>query len=210
MSEAIRLASQKRQAIGRNPVRQLRKTGQVPAVLYGHQQDPLAIAVDGRKLEDAMKHHAHFIELDIEGTIETALLQDLQYDVYGLTILHADFLRVDADEPVDVLVGIETRGHPKGAAEGGILQVFVDEMKLRCSPRNIPDVLVVDVSGLALHDQILLKDVALPQGVTLAADQDPDKALCALVAQKLSAEAIAEEAEGPEVIGAKKEETKES
>ena len=203
MSEPIRLATKKRTALGRNAVKQLRVKGQIPSVLYGHKQAPLSIEVEERKLQDALKHHAHFLELEIDGKVETALIQDTQFDVFGQSILHADFLRVDIDEPVDVEIGIELRGHPKGASEGGILQRFLNEIKVRCAPRIIPDFVEVDVSGLGVHEQFLLKDIKLPEGVKLMLD--PEKALCAVVTQKVVEVApVAEAPAAPEVI--KKEE----
>lgn len=203
MSEPIRLATKTRTALGRNAVKHLRKEGHVPSVIYGHKEAPVSISVEERRLQDALKHHVHFLELDLDGTIETALLQDLQYDAFGQHILHADFLRVDIDEPVDVSIGVELRGHPKGASEGGILQRFLNEIRVRCAPRIIPDLVEVDVSGLGVHEQYLLKDVKLPDGVKLV--DDPDKALCAVVTQKIEVVAVAAEAPAaPEVIGEKK------
>jgi large subunit ribosomal protein L25 len=206
MSQAIRLSTEKRAAIGKNAVKQLRKKGLVPGVIYGHGQAPAAIAVAEKALSDALKHHAHFMELDCEGKIETALLQDLQYDVFGQHVVHADFLRVDIDEPVDVVIGVEFVGHPKGASAGGILQRIMDEIKVRCAPRVIPDVITVDVSALDVHQQLLMKDLKLPEGVKLM--EDADKAICAIVTQKVVEAAPAAAAEGavPEVI--KKEEKK--
>jgi large subunit ribosomal protein L25 len=206
MSEAIRLKTNKRSALGRNAVKQLRGEGMVPGILYGHKQDPVAISVAEKPLNDALKHHVHFLELDVDGKIETALLQDLQYDVYGQHVVHADFLRVDIDEPVVVEIEVELTGHPKGASEGGILQRMQNEIKVRCAPRIIPDVIVVDVSALGVHQQILMKDVQLPEGVKLM--EDPEKALCACVTQKVVVEAAPEavEAAAPEVV--KKEEKK--
>ncbi len=202
MSEPIRLATKKREAVGRNAVKHLRAAGTIPSVLYGHKQAPLSIQVEEKKLQDALKHHAHFLELEIDGKVETALIQDTQFDVYGQHILHADFLRVDIDEPVDVEIGIELRGHPKGASEGGILQRFLNEIKVRCPPRIIPDFIEIDVTALGLHEQFLLKDVKLPDGVKLM--MDPEKAVCAVVTQKVVEAAPAAEAPaGPEVIAKK-------
>lgn len=207
MSQAIRLSTEKRAGIGKNAVKQLRQKGLVPGVIYGHGQAPAAIAVAEKALQDALKHHAHFMELDCGGTIETALLQDLQYDVFGQHVIHADFLRVDIDEPVDVVIGVEFVGHPKGASAGGILQRIMDEIKVRCPPRIIPDVVTVDVSALDVHQQLLMKDLKLPEGVKLM--EDPDKAICAIVTQKVveaAPAAAAPEGAAPEVI--KKEEKK--
>lgn len=206
MSQAIRLATEKRAAIGSNAVKQMRKKGLVPGVIYGHGQAPMSISVVEKTLNDALKHHAHFLELEVEGKIETALLQDLQYDVFGQHVIHADFMRVDIDEPVDVMIEVELVGHPKGASEGGILQRMMDEVKVRCAPRIIPDIISVDVSGLGVHQQFLMKDVKLPEGVKLM--EDPEKALCAVVTQKVVEAAPVAAAEGatPEVI--KKEEKK--
>lgn len=211
MSEVIRLATKKRPAGGTNSSVQLRKRGEIPAILYGHKQDALMLSLDATSLERALEKHLHFLELDVDGRVETALLQEVQYDVFGQEVLHADFLRVDIDEPIVVSIGLEFRGHPKGVSEGGVFEHFMVSVRIKCAPRNMPDVIEVGVADLLLHQAIQLKDLKLPAGASLV--DDANKSVCAVVANVPVAAAPVAATEGepaaPEVIGKKKEETPE-
>lgn len=204
----IQLAASPRAGSGRNPSRQLRKSGKVPVVLYGHKKEALSLQVDGFELSRAMAKHVRFVELDVGGTVETALIKDVHHDVYGNEIHHVDFMRVDLDERIVVEVPVELRGMPKGAAEGGVLEHFMNEVKIRCATRDIPEMIEIDVSGLMLHQSILVKDLPLPKGAELA--ENPDKPVCGVVSAYVAPVAAAAPAEGatsaePEVVAKKKE-----
>lgn len=198
MSDIVRLKASRRERLGSNAARQVRKAGRVPAVLYGHGQEPVAFATEARELERLLHTAAHVVEIDLDGSVETALVKDVQYDTYGVRVLHVDFLRVDVTEKVEVGVALEYRGHPKG----GVLEKHLDEVEIRVRADRIPDSLAVDVSGLDVEDVLHARDLELPEGAELATD--PDHIVCVVAAPRgepeAAPEAPEEEAE-PEVVG---------
>ncbi len=220
MAQIQKLESTRRTEIGKHAMKRLRGAGRTPAILYGHGQESVAISLDGRVLRKALDHHARFVELAVDGKVETALVREVEWDTYSQDVLHIDFLRVNADEPIVVTVPIAVRGTPKGAGEGGVLEVFIHELPIKVKPREIPERVEVNVAELKLHDQVLAKQLTLPSGVVLAVDGE--KPVCGVVSVKIYEAPVAAAAEGdaaaataaatptePEVVQKKKEKEEE-
>jgi large subunit ribosomal protein L25 len=188
---------------GSRASRRIRNAGSVPAVIYGHQQDPLHVAVPGRDFANLLKSKVHLFKLELDGKKpEQAIIKDVQYDPFGQQIMHIDFLRVDINEAVEVRVQIEFVGHPKGATEGGILEQFITNVPVRCTPDRIPDSVSVRVDHLGLHESVRMKEIQLPEGVALAGD--PEVVICSCVERYVAPVAVAvEEAVAePATVGA--------
>lgn len=203
MAEITRLNLNGREEIGKNACKQLRKSGKVPVNLYGHGQTPASLTAAQRELSDVLEVDTQFLEVTIDGKAETALIREVQYDTYGQEVLHVDLLRVDADEAVEVEISITLRGIPKGASEGGVLERFLTHARIKVAPRDVPDAFELNVAELGIHDSIQLKDLVLPPKAELA--DDPEKAICAVVAKREEPEPAAEgeepEIAEPEVAG---------
>src|SRR5262249_7255535 len=114
MAEAVKFVAGPRAGRGSHQSRQLRRTGQVPAVLYGHKELTLALAVDGVELEKAIRRGVRVIDLVAGGKEEKALIKDVQWDHLGKELLHIDFARVSLDERIVVTVHLEIRGNAPG------------------------------------------------------------------------------------------------
>jgi large subunit ribosomal protein L25 len=202
------LRAEARSQPGSRASRRIRDGGSVPAVIYGHRQDPLHVAVPSREFSNLLKHKVHLFKLDLDGKkTEQAIIKDVQYDPFGQQIMHIDFLRVDINEAVEVRVQLEFVGHPKGAAEGGILEQFITNIPVRCTPDRIPDSIPVGVEHLGLHESVRMKDVQLPEGVTLAGD--PELVVCSCVERYVAPTPVAgaeEAAAEPATVGGEKKE----
>ena len=206
MAQVTKLSAAKRDASGSRAAGVMRRGGRIPVVLYGHKQDAVALSIDAHDFGAALDNNAQFVELETDGAPETAVIREVQYDTYGQNVLHVDFVRVDIDEPIVVPVAVELRGHPKGLSEGGVLERQMTDVKVRCSPRNMPERIEINIAELGLHDAVLLKDLPLPEGAEIV--DDPEKPVCTVVAgrhEEEEAEPAVEAAEGPEVIGEKKD-----
>ena len=202
--ELTKLEVAKRDATGTNAVRALRKQGRVPGVLYGHKEAVISFSTDERALEDILDQHAQFVEVDLDGSAETAIIRDVQYDTWGQKVLHVDFVRVDANEAIEVPVGISYFGIPKGVNEGGVLNQQMNEVHIRCVPRLIPAQIEINVKSLGVGDMIYAKDIPIPEGAELM--DDPERVCCAVESQKVDVDEVAEAEDGeaePEVIGEK-------
>jgi len=208
MAETMILKASRREGLGSRVSRKLREQGQVPAIVYGHKTEPVAVALDYHLLELEIKHHHRLLDVDMEGRPEKLLIKEVQYNYLGDKILHVDLTRVDLDERVTVEVSIELRGAPVGVAEGGVLEQVAAEIEVECAVTNIPENIRVQVNDLKVGDTLTAGNVALPEGVTLASDPDMVIATVRVMAEEPEAVAAPVESETtePEIIAREKKE----
>jgi large subunit ribosomal protein L25 len=193
---------QKNKGTGSRVSRKLRKQGKIPAIIYGHKQAPVPVAVPRDSVWEMIKRSTHLAELSMDSGTETVLVRDVQWDHLGKEIIHLDFSRVSADETIETEVRLEIRGSAAGVLEGGTLEVLVHELKVKCRANAIPDSIRVEVGHLKLDEAIHAKDIAVPEGVTI--DGDPEMLVMHVVSRAPTVE-TAPGAEGetqsqPEVI----------
>jgi large subunit ribosomal protein L25 len=192
-----------RSAPGRKGTLQLRKHGKVPGVVYGLAKENIAIELGAKETERAIHSGAHLVDINLNGSIEHVLIQDVQYDHLQMAIEHVDFMRIDPTHKVRVKVPLDFRGTPKGAKEGGILEVQIAELEVEVLPLEIPDQIRFSVEHLEIHGLVHAKEIPLPAGARLL--NPPDQILCQVRTVK-EAEPEAAVATGPaepEVIGKK-------
>ncbi len=165
MAEVVQV--QKRECgLGTAASRRLRKTGQVPAVLYGHKQDNEHLTLTQKTVDSILRHHSKIVEL--QGAVsETALVSDLQFDALGIDVLHIDLQRVDMNERVSVTVPIKFKGDPVGGKTGGIAIENAHEVEIQCPAVAIPDSIVLNVTSVKLGENRNAGDLALPENVEL-------------------------------------------
>ncbi|MFL6531505.1 MAG: 50S ribosomal protein L25 [Chthoniobacterales bacterium] len=206
MAKQVKLSAQRRTAIGRSAVRKLKTIGAVPAVIYGAKAQPETLQVSKREI-NAMLAHASgeniLVELEIDGGNRLAMVQEVQHSPLGGDVLHIDFHAVSMDEMIEADVPLETAGIANGVKNfGGLLEQNLRALSIECLPRDLPDVITVDVSALNIGDAIHVRDIPLPQGVT--AKSPADLTAISVVAPTVE-EAPAEVAPtAPEVITEKK------
>jgi len=202
------LKASRRDEIGTRRVKPLRRRGLIPAVVYGHGEQPVAITLSQHDVGVAVAHGERLLEMELDGAMQNVLLKEVQYDPMGQEILHVDLTRVDLDETVKVTVPIVLRGTPVGQADGGVLHQINSQVTIECTVRSIPEDIRASVAEMKLDDVLYMKDLSLPEGAKLMDDGGAIVAIVSLVAEEKVAEpeevAAAAPAE-PEVIGEKKE-----
>lgn len=211
MLSAHTLLAQRRERIGSRYAQRERSKGRLPAVLYGHGQNPVSITLDSKEANRYFHsgEKVFTIELPGEDKGQTVILKDLQFDHLGTNVVHVDLARVDLDEEIFANVHINLQGEAIGLKKADAILTFPNkELRIRCTVRTLPDHLDVDISQLDLGQAIHCRDIVLPAGVTLA--EDPDAIVAAITQVKEQVvEAEAATADGapaqPEVITAKKE-----
>ena len=211
MAKQVKLTAERRTALGRSAVRKLKATGSVPAVMYGSKNKPEALQVSKRDINALLSHAAGeniLVELDIAGKSHLALVQEVQHAPVGGAVLHIDFHAVSQDEVIQADVPLEPVGIANGVKNmGGLLEQNLRSLAIECLPRDLPDVIRVDVSALNIGDSIHVREIQLPTGVTTRIQ--PELTAFSVLAPTVEEEpvaATAEAAAGPEVITAKKEE----
>ena len=207
MNKTLQLEGQLRERTGSKAAARVRKEGRIPAVVYGHKQEPVAISLDAHDFVEGLHHGHRLIDVKVGKNTQKMIVKDLQYDYLGRDIVHADLMRVDVTESVRVAVPIELKGTAQGTHEGGIVEEHADHLEVECMVNNMPDVIVVSVKDVGVGDVIHAGDIVLPDGVKLVSSKDTIVVTCHLVAAAKTTEEIEEEAPtAPEVIGEKKEE----
>ena len=184
--EAQARSSEKNKGTGTRVSRKLRAQGLIPAIIYGHKEANLPIALTHDDVWRMMKQQSHRVDLLVEGKTEEVLVRHVQWDHLSREIIHLDFYRVSADETIESVVKLEFKGNPAGVAAGGLLETPVHELKVDCRADSIPDLILVDLSGLELGQSLYARDVPLPAGVKLHGN--PDLMVAHVVAKPVKAE----------------------
>jgi len=210
----LTLAIEQQESAGSTHSRALRRSGKVPAVLYGHGSTPQHIAFDARIFDELLHHggRSSLITLTLNGRkADTALVRELQRDPLTRKIIHADLQRVSVDEEVNTTVTVVAVGVPLGVREyGGVLDMITRELEIAGPVNRLPAQLEIDVSELSIHDHITASQVKLPEGFKLltpgeqtvasveasrtAAQLEEAEAAAAAPAEQLVPEVIGEEA----------------
>jgi len=176
MMEIIKLSATPRPDSGKSPSSRLRRTGQIPAVCYGKGLTAFSVAVAPKELLQILKspHGKNsVIELNVKDAQNyTVMVRDYGYHPISRELLHADFLQVKLDQPVDVEVPVNCTGKSKGSVAGGILQQIFRNLPIRCLPEKIPVVVDIDITELDLGDTVKAGQVKLPEGVKVRLPED--------------------------------------
>jgi len=213
--EQVLLAAQVREGAGKKVAKQIRKTGDVPAVVYGAHTEAVSITVNEKAFQAVIHTGAGenaVISLNIEGgkkqQQETVRVKAVQHDPVTDRVKHVDFQAISLTEKIEAEVPVHEKGESIGVKEGGILDHVHRTIKVECLPTAIPDAIIVSVDELNVNDAIHVKDLQIPEGVVCLLDSE--EVVLKILPPKIEEEPTEEEAEGeitePEVITEKKEE----
>ncbi|WP_341346441.1 50S ribosomal protein L25 [Paenibacillus sp. FSL H3-0469] len=149
-----------------------RKQGRIPAVLYGIGKDTLSLEVNEKELLEMLRTNPRAIlqaKLS-DGTTLPVVVQNIQKQSMSGKVLHVDFQHVNMSISMDSKVTIHFAGEAAGVKEGGVLQVEIYEVEVRCMPGVLPKSMEVDISGLAIGDQLLVSDLIFKDGIEVLTD----------------------------------------
>ncbi|MEO6053682.1 MAG: 50S ribosomal protein L25, partial [Chthoniobacterales bacterium] len=174
MSNQVKLSARLRTENGRNAVKQVRARRNVPANIYGSKLKPLGLEISHKDIDRILSRAIGenlLIDLQIDENGKTvnrlALIQEVQHHPVKGIILHVDFHAVSADEKLTAEVPVEPTGEADGVKNfGGLLEQNLRALEIECLPKDLPEVITVDISALKIGDSIHVKDIALPAGVT--------------------------------------------
>jgi large subunit ribosomal protein L25 len=184
---------------GKGAARKLRAAGRIPGIFYGAGDGAQAVALDPRVLDRLIRASAAGINtlFDLRGggalDGKRVLVKEIQRDPVTGTPLHADLYAVDLDRTIQVSVPYRLMGTAQGVKMGGIVDHSLREVELSCLPRWIPEEIQVDISGLDVGDSLHVRDIPLPENVTLISD--PDLSVVSIVAPAAVEEEVVPEEE---------------
>lgn len=147
-------------------------------MIYGGKSASQTLELNQRELDKLIAHSASeniLVDLTVEGDARPtrlALVQEVQHDPISGKVLHIDFHEVSATEKVTVMVPVETTGTPVGVKDGGVLEHVLHKLKVRALPADLPEVLLVDVTAMALDQVLHLGEIPLPPGVEVLGDKN--------------------------------------
>lgn len=206
--EAVTLTAASRTNTGKGAARSLRRDGRIPAVIYGHGRDPLALDLDGRsvgRMLDAIGGETMLIDVAIDGAAPVqAIVREVQRNpVRRADVIHLDLYAVVAGEPIVVEIPVHLIGIPDGVRnQGGVVDQHLHRLSIKCLPRNIPDRVEIDITHLMVGEAIHAREVTIPDAEIQHEDGVSIVGVMAArveAAPEVDAEAEAESA-GPEVI----------
>ena len=169
------LSARNRQQSGSAESRRIRRSGRIPAVLYGRTGKAISLDLDALEFVRGTKgiSESTIVKVEVEGKSYDAFVKDTQRNIIDGNILHVDFYEVESGVVLRAKVSLQISGNPVGVREGGILENPLHEIEVECLPKDLPERIIVDVSDLRANQSLHVRDIPLAEGVRLisAADQ---------------------------------------
>jgi large subunit ribosomal protein L25 len=221
MNDTMVIKAHSRNTKGKNAAFSLRDKGLIPAVLYGHNFPPVTLTINAGELAAMLKpvghrtaeHALHKLSIEDRSDIPTKdiMIKEIQRDPITQKVLHVDLYAVRMDEKIIVPVRVNVTGKAPGVQKGGILQLILREIKIKCFPSDIPQAFDVDVSGLDIGQSLHITDMSIP--AHLEVHEEPSATVVGVIAPTVAKEEAPAPEEGaptaaPETEKAEKAEKK--
>jgi large subunit ribosomal protein L25 len=171
---SITINAEKRNVFGKNASRRLRRDGKIPAILYGEGTASIPLTLAKKDVFAILKSETGentIFKVAFDSTIQDALFKHLQVESSSDELMHADLIPISMDKEIRVAVPFLLQGDPVGVkTEGGFVDFMTREVDIECLPKDIPDNIKLDISGLHLHQSLRISDIPAPEGVKFMAD----------------------------------------
>jgi len=203
MSKVV-LQAKNRQKAGSSESRRMRRNGQIPAVLYGRSGKSISLELDALEFIRGTKgiSESTIVKVDVEGKSYDAFVKDTQRNIIDGNILHIDFYEVESGVALRAKVTLHLNGNPVGVREGGMLENPLHEIEVECLPKDLPERIDVDISGLKANQSLHVRDIPLASGVKLLSNPDQVVALVKFAKAEVVAAPTAEAAAAAAAPGA--------
>ncbi|MCL2265935.1 MAG: 50S ribosomal protein L25 [Treponema sp.] len=178
MSKVV-LQAKNRQNFGSAESRRIRRSGRIPAVIYGRSGKSVSIDLDSSEFVKGTKgiSESTIVKVDVEGKTYEAFVKAAQRNIIDGNILHIDFYEVESGVALRAKVSLVLNGNPIGVREGGMLETPLHEIEIECLPKDLPERIEIDISGLKANQSLHVRDIALGEGVRLLSNPDQTVAL---------------------------------
>ena len=198
MSQVV-LAAKNRREKGSSASRRIRRSGRIPAVLYGRSGNAIAIDLDAQEFSRGVRNisESTIVKVEVDGKAYDAFVKDTQRNIIDGNIIHVDFYEVESGVALRARVSLHMKGNPIGVREGGILEVPLHEIEVECLPKDLPERIEVDISELKANQSLHVRDIPLAQGIRLITGIDQVVALVKFAKAEAAAPTEAEAAAAP-------------
>jgi large subunit ribosomal protein L25 len=182
MSQLV-FAARNRAKSGSGEARRIRRSGRIPAIIYGRTGAALPIDLDALEFINGVKgiSESTIVKIEIDGKIHEAFVKDTQRRIMDGAVLHVDFYEVESNTSLRAKVSVHIHGNPIGVREGGILEIPLHDVEVECLPKDLPERIEVDVSDLRVNQSIHVRDISPGEGVRLITGGDQVVALVKFV-----------------------------
>jgi large subunit ribosomal protein L25 len=198
MSNVV-LQAKNRQKAGSAESRRIRRSGRIPAVIYGRSGKAVSIDLDAVEFVKGVKgiSESTIVKVEVEGKAYDAFVKDTQRNIIDGNILHIDFYEVESGVTLRAKVSLHLFGNPVGVREGGMLENPLHEIEIECLPKDLPERIEIDVSGLKANQSLHVRDIPLGEGVRLLSNPDQVIALVKFAKAEAAATVAVAEAAVP-------------
>ena len=186
MSEQVSLTASERESEGKSANRNLRRSGYIPGVLYGGKDEPKKISImekDIVKATEIAGFATQILQISMDGKDVDVVVKEIQRHPATSRLIHADFMRVDPDSKITLVVPIRTLNDESCIGvkiSGGQVNHLINDIEISCLASNLPEQLEIDVQEMDIGDTVSLSEIKLPDGVEitiLQQDEDRDQAV---------------------------------
>jgi large subunit ribosomal protein L25 len=193
----VQFAAKKRMERGSAAVSRLRRSGRIPAVIYGHNE-AVSLDLDEREFVGGIKGitESTIVKVAFDGAAHDAFVKSTQRNITTGKILHVDFYEIEPGKILRTKVSVKTFGNPSGVRDGGVLEVPLHDIEVECLPKDLPPRIDVDISSLKANQAVHVRDLHLADGVKLISSADKVIALVKFARQDKASAAEAAAAEG--------------
>ncbi len=170
--EDYRLVAERRTSTGKKQTKLLRAEGRVPANLYGFRKEGLSVSVSTDDINKVIAKGSKVVDLELDGGVEKAVVQELQWDTFSTCVQHVDLLRVDPDGMATVEVPLKFVGEPPALKTGGQLRYNLKRVTITCSDFRVPQQIEVRMGSLKIGDTVTVADLPIPEGMKVETAAD--------------------------------------
>lgn len=178
-NNGVSLQAEVRKGTGKGEAKRIRRTGRIPAVVYGDRSAAVTCSVDAKALSTVLHEHGRNTLLSLivgngeEQSEDTAIVKELQHHPVDGHLLHVDFYRISLSQKIVVEVRVESEGIPAGVrTESGILEQLLHQVEVSCLPADIPDRITFDVTDLDIGDSVHVSDLSVLGDVEIVTEGD--------------------------------------
>lgn len=173
---SIVIKTEKRSRFGKNASRRLRRQDSIPAILYGPATESTPLVMSKNDIIQIMRLETGentIFKVAFDSEEHDVMIKDLQVDPTTDELIHADLIRISMDKKIRVTVPIVHQGDPVGVkAEGGFIDFVTREIEIECLPKDIPENIVIDISGLHIHQSFKIENIVVPPGIEIISEPD--------------------------------------
>jgi len=186
MKTSFELVAEFREMQGKGASRRLRHDGKVPAILYGGHTEARTLTLSHQKLSillDNERFYSTILSLKVGDETQAAILKDVQRHPFKNAVMHIDFQRVEENEKIRISIPLHFKGEavsPGVKSQGGLVSHMRTDVEVSCLPKDLPEFIEVDLSGLSLNESIHLSELKIPDGVQLVDLAKEDAAVVAI------------------------------